>query len=200
MCSVPRTARKIGGATAAGRLAWEISPRSSRPAALHREGVPRNRAVYPRSRLLAVTGGALTIASLATAVAVIGLTQASHTAARVASLQADLQVLQSRVAADEHAAATQRRYLHGIAAKANGAQRSLTHVSWTLQSLPTETEVGRLRGELAAYASCIPQLQRELAGLGISWRLDPAKRSADYFKPFTANPVSGSCSALFAGR
>jgi hypothetical protein len=133
-------------------------------------------------------------------VAVIGLRQASRSAARVASLHADLQALQVRVAADEHAAASQRLYLHGVAAKASGAQRSLKHVSWTLQSLPTEAEVGRLRGELAAYATCIPQLQHELAGLGISWRIDPVKRSADYFKPFTANPVSGSCSALFAGH
>jgi hypothetical protein len=131
---------------------------------------------------------------------VIGLTQASRAASRVTTLRADLQALQSRVAVDERDAAGQRLYVHTVAAKAIGAQRSLKHVSWTLQSLPTEGEVARLRGELAAYATCIPQLQRELAGLGISWKIDPAKRSADYFKPFTANPVSGSCSALFAGR
>jgi hypothetical protein len=44
------------------------------------------------------------------------------------------------------------------------------------------------------------QLQREIDGLGLSWRVDPAKPSTDSFELFTAAPVSRSYAAALAGR
>ena len=52
----------------------------------------------------------------------------------------------------------------------------------------------------AAYAACIPQLQNEIAGLGINWRIDPMKPSTDYFRVATTAPVSASCSSLLTAR
>ena len=132
--------------------------------------------------------------------AYVGFTQASRSQARVAALRADLSGLQQRIAADESGVASERLHVRSVAAKAIGVQRSLDHVSWELASVPTEAEVARVRGQLAAYAACMPQLRRELEGLGINWRVDPAKPSTDYFKLVTVAPMSPSCSAALTGR
>jgi hypothetical protein len=129
-----------------------------------------------------------------------GATQASRSQSRIAALQEQLTGLQQRVAADERAAATERRQLRGVAARTGGVQRSLEGINWALQSVPTEAQVATMRNDVAAYAGCIPQLQREIDGLGLSWRIDPAKPSTDSFKLFTAAPVSASCAAAFTGR
>jgi hypothetical protein len=57
-----------------------------------------------------------------------------------------------------------------------------------------------VRNEFAAYAACIPELQSEIAGLGVSWRVNPSKSSIDFFKLFTRAPISGSCARALSGR
>jgi hypothetical protein len=129
-----------------------------------------------------------------------GATQASRSQSRIAALEAQLTGLQQRVAADERAAATERRQLRGVAARTGGVQRSLQRINWALQSVPTEAQVASMRNDVAAYAGCLPQLQREIDGLGLTWRIDPAKPSTDSFKLVTAAPVSASCAAALTGR
>ncbi len=140
------------------------------------------------------------IALAAVVIAFEGFAQASRSQSRVAALQAQLSTLQSRLSADESGVASERLHVRSVAARAIGVQRSLDHVDWELASVPTEAEVARVRGQLAAYAACMPQLRRELDGLGINWRIDPSKPSADYFKLVTVAPLSSSCSAALAGR
>jgi hypothetical protein len=147
-----------------------------------------------------VTGIALVAALVAIAVAYDGFTQASHSQSRVKALQAELSGMQRRLAIDESGVASERLHVRSVAAKAIGVQRSLQHVNWELASVPSEDEVARVRGQVAAYAACMPQLKRELEGLGINWRIDPGKPTSDYFKLVTVAPMSASCSALLAGR
>jgi hypothetical protein len=147
-----------------------------------------------------VTGIALIVALAAVAIAYQGFTQEARSQTRIKALQAQLGGLQRRVASDESGVASERVHVRSVAAKAIGVQRSLQHVNWELASVPSESEVARVRGQLAAYAACMPQLKRELEGLGINWRIDPGKPTADYFKLVTVAPMSRSCSTLLTGR
>jgi hypothetical protein len=156
--------------------------------------------VYPQSRLRFVTGLALIIAVAAAAFAAEGLTQDSRSRSRIAVLQAELTTLQQRMGADEHGAAGERLHMRRVAAQAIAAQRALGRVNWELQSLPTENEVARVRNRVTAYAACIPELQSAIDHLGINWRINPVKPNADYFKLFTAAPVSRSCAIVLTGR
>jgi hypothetical protein len=129
-----------------------------------------------------------------------GLTALSRSHAQLAALRADVSNLQQRVRSDEQMAAADRRRMRTVTAQASGAARALQHVSWQVASLPTEAEVAHLRGGLALYATCLPQLQREISRLGIAWRIDPRKPRKDYFKPFTAASISPTCSAALTGH
>ncbi len=126
--------------------------------------------------------------------------RAGHEQLRITALQADLTQLQQRVITDEHGAASVRRHIRSVAAQASSAHRALARFSWALQSVPSEAQVAGVRNEFAAYAACIPQLQREIAGLGISWRVNPSKSSLDLFKLSTAAPISASCASALTGR
>jgi hypothetical protein len=126
--------------------------------------------------------------------------RAGREQSRIASLQADMSGLRQRLAADEHGAASDRQHVRSVAAQASDARRALARFSWALQSVPSEAQVAGVRNELAAHTACIPQLQSEIAGLGISWRIDPAKPSTDYFKLSTAAPISSTCSRALTGR
>jgi hypothetical protein len=128
------------------------------------------------------------------------LMQAASSQSRLAALQAELGSLQSRVSIDERGAASDRLRVRSVAAQATGTRRSLERISWQFESVPSESQVARVGSELAAYAACVPQLQGEINGLGISWRIDPVKPSADYFKLLTAAPMSGSCAVAPTGR
>jgi hypothetical protein len=119
-----------------------------------------------------------------------GARQASRSHARIAALEAQLASLQQRVTADERAAAGARREMRGIAARASGAQRSLQRVNWALQSAPSEAQLAAVRNEIGASLACVPALQREIAGLGISWRIDPLKPATDYVRLFSSAPAS----------
>jgi hypothetical protein len=139
------------------------------------------------------------VALTAGAFGVDGLIQALHERARVASLQAEVGSLEQRVGADEQGVASDRVAVGEVAGKATGLERSvsrsLARINWSLQSIPSEGQLARVRGLLDADATCIGQLQTELAGLSINWRIDPEKPSTDYFKLFTGAPVSASCTA-----
>ena len=108
--------------------------------------------------------------------------------------------LQQRLTVDEHGAASDRLHVRSVAAQATSARRAVARFSWALQSVPSEAQVAGVRNELAAYAACIPQLQSEIAGLGISWRIDPRKPVTDYFKLFTAAPITTPCARALAGH
>jgi cell division protein FtsB len=179
----------------------QISRAATRPAARRR--VATRRRPYPREahgRLWLAMLVALIIAVAGAAWGIRGATQASRSQSRIAALQAQLAGLQQRVAADERTVASERQQLRSVAARAGGVQRSLQRINWALQSVPSEAQVASVRNDVAAYAGCIPRLQREIDGLGLSWRIDPAKPSTDSFKLFTAAPVSHSCAAALAGR
>jgi hypothetical protein len=122
-------------------------------------------------------------------------TQVSRSHSRIASLQAQLTSLEERVAADERTAASARQQLRSVAVRAGDAQHSLQHINWALQSVPTQAEIGRVRDDVAASSGCVRQLQREIAGLTLTWKIYPANPSSDSFKLFTTTPASAACGA-----
>ena len=162
----------------------------------------RRRTVHTQGRLRFATGIVLVIALATAAVGVEGYMRASRSQRRVAALQADLASLQQRVGADERAAAGEQRHTRAVVDSASAVQKSIQNFTWQLQSVPTEAQLTGLRNQLAglgndvaAYAACIPQLQAEINGLRLSWRIDATKPSTDYFRLFTAAPASAPCSA-----
>jgi hypothetical protein len=72
-------------------------------------------------------------------------------------------------------------------------QQSLQRVNWALQSVPSQAQIGSVRDDVASYAGCMHQLQREIDSLRLTSRIDPTRSSSDSFKLFTATPVSASC-------
>jgi len=147
-----------------------------------------------------VTGVAVIVALATATFGVEAYVRAGHQQTRITALQADLASLQARVAADEHGVASVRKRVHSVAAEASGARRAVNRVRWALQSVPSEAQVAGVRNEFAAYAGCIPQLQREIAGLGVSWRVNPSKTAINFFKLSTNAPISASCASALTGR
>ena len=163
--------------------------------------VKRRGTVHPQGKLRFATGIVLVIALVTAAFGVEAYMRASRSERRVAALEADVAGLQQRIGVDERAAAGEQRHTRTVVARASAVQQSIQHVNWQLQSVPTEAEVASVRNELAglrndvaAYSACIPQLQGEISSLRLSWRIDAAKPSTDYFRLFTAAPAS--CSAV----
>ncbi len=141
------------------------------------------------------------IVALATAAfGVEAYVRAGHQQTRITALQADLTRLEQRVAVDEHGAASVRQRVRSVAAQASSARRTVARFGWALQSVPSEAQVAGVRNEFAAYAACIPQLQREISGLGVSWSVNPGKSSIDFFKLSTSAPISASCASALTGR
>jgi predicted lipoprotein len=147
-----------------------------------------------------VTGVAVIVALATAAFGIEAYVRAGHQQRRITALQADLASLQHRVVADEHGTAAVRQHIRSVAAQASSARRALARVRWALQSVPSEAQVAGVRNEFAAYAACIPQLQSEIAGLGVSWKINRAKSSIDFFKLSTNAPISASCASALAGR
>jgi hypothetical protein len=150
--------------------------------------------------VLFVLGVAVIVAAAAGTFGIQAYVRAGHEQVRIDALQAAVAGLQQRAAADEHAAASERQHIRRVAAQASGAHRALARLGWTLQSVPSEAQVAGVRNEFATYATCLPQLQREIAGLGINWRVNPGKASIDFFKLSTSAPISGSCASALGGR
>jgi hypothetical protein len=155
---------------------------------------------YPRGVLRFATGIVLVVALAAAGFGAASYTRAARSESRVATLQAEFAALEQRVAGDEQAAAGQRRHAGSVVARANDLQRSIKRFGWQLQSVPSEAQLAGLRNQIAAYATCLPQRQREIDGLQLSWRIDATKPSADSFKLFTSAPASVSCTAVLTGR
>jgi hypothetical protein len=147
-----------------------------------------------------VTGVAVIVALATATFGIEAYVRAGHQQTRIASLEADLAHLQQRMAADERAAAGTRQHIRSVAAQANSAHRAVARFRWALQSVPSEAQVAGVRNELAAYAACIPQLQSEIAGLGVSWKVNPSKTAIDFFKLSTTAPISASCASALTGR
>jgi hypothetical protein len=184
--------------TSAGRSTARRAPHVART---------RKRTARTQGRLRFATGIVLVIALGTAAFGIEGYMRASRSQQRVAALQADVASLGLRVGADERAAAGEQRHARTVVARASAVQRSIQQVNWQLQSVPTEAELSGLRNELtglhndvAAYAACIPQLQAEINSLRLSWRIDAAKPSTDYFRLFTAAPASASCATGVIGH
>jgi hypothetical protein len=145
--------------------------------------------------------GVVVVIAVATATfGVQAYVRAGHEQARITALQTDVAGLQQRLAADEHAAASDRRHVRRVAAQASSARRALARFNWALQSVPSEAQVAGVRNEFAAYAACIPELQREIAGLSVNWKVNPGKASINFFKLSTNAPISGSCASALTGR
>jgi hypothetical protein len=183
-----------------GRRARRMQSRRVRSQERRAAEVRRARLRRAHGKLRFATGIVLIVALVAAAFGAEGFIKASRSQRRASALQAELDSLQERVAADERGAASERQHVRTVAARASSAQKSVRHVKWLLQSMPSEAQLASVRNELAPYAACLPQLERELSGLGISWRIDPTKTSNDYFKLFTQAPMSASCGAAFSDR
>ena len=171
-----------------------VSHTATRPAT--RRAVPVRRRRYPyeaHGRLWLAVFVAIAVAVAGATWGIRGATQASRSHAQIAALQTQLAGLQARVSADERIASSQRRQLRAVAARAGNVQHSLQRINWALQSVPSQSQIGSVRDDVASYAGCIPQLQREIDGLALTWRINAAKPSSDSFKLFTTTPVSASC-------
>ena len=193
-----QTSHVVAEVTTAGRRRQGAPPRSTSAPARARP-VRRARA-YPLGPARFVTGVAVIVALATAAFGFEAYVRAGHQQTRITALQADLTRLQQRVAADEHGVASLRHRVRGVAAQATSTRRAVARFSWALQSVPSEAQVAGVRNEFAAYAACIPQLQREIAGLGVSWSVNPGKSSIDFFKLSTAAPISASCASALTRR
>ncbi|HTP18092.1 MAG TPA: hypothetical protein VMJ65_00720 [Solirubrobacteraceae bacterium] len=165
----------------------------ARPVARRASHVRRRRTVHPQGRLRFATGIVLMIALATAAFGVEGYMRSSRSQHHVAALQAELASLQQRVGADEQAVAGERHHTRTVVVQASAVRRLVQRVKWQLQSVPTEAQLAGLRSEVASYAACVPQLQNEIEGLRLSWRIDAAKPSTDSFKLFSTAPASASC-------
>lgn len=194
-----QTSRVTADVTTAGRRRRGAPPRPASATARQARPVRRARA-YPLGPARFVTGVAVIVALATAAFGVEAYVRARHQQARITALQADLTRLEQRVAADEHGAASVRRRIRSVAAQASSARRAVARFGWALQSVPSEAQLAGVRDEFAAYAACIPQLQREIAGLGVSWSVNPGKNSISFFKLSTAAPISASCASALTGR
>ncbi len=195
-----QTSRAMADVTTAGRIRRGAPPGSPAVAKRRTRRIRHARHSYPLGPARFVTG---VVAIIAVATAVFGIeayARAGHDQTRIAALQSDLASLEQRVNADEHGATSMRQHVGKVAAQASSTRRALARFNWALQSVPSEAQVAGMRNEFAAYAACIPQLQREIAGLGISWKVNPGKTSIDFFKLSTAAPISGSCASALTGR
>jgi hypothetical protein len=177
--------------------AWRATSLRERPG--RRRGGTRRRSATPHAGSRFIGGMLLMVALTAGAFGVEGLIQASRERSRVNALQAQVTSLTQRLGADEQGAASERAEVGKVAGRASGVARSvsqsLAHINWSLQSIPSEAQLAVLRSAVDSYAACVGELQTELNGLGINWRIDPEKPASDYFKLFTAAPASGACSA-----
>jgi cell division protein FtsB len=155
---------------------------------------------YTKGPARFVAGVAVIVALATAAFGVEAYVRAGHEQKRITALQADLAGLKQRIATDEDGAASVQQNVRKVAAQARSAHRDVAHFNWALQSVPSEAQLAGVRNEFAAYAACIPELQSEIAGLGVSWRVNPSKSSIDFFKLFTRAPISGSCARTLSGR
>lgn len=192
--------RVVADVSTAGRRRRGAPPTSVAAAARRARWVRPTRRAYPLGPVRFVTGVAVIVALATAAFGIEAYVRAGHQQARITALQADVASLQQRVAADEHGTAAVRAHIRSVAAQTNSARRALARLHWALQSVPSEAQVAGVRNEFAAYAACIPQLQSEIAGLGVSWKINPAKSSIDFFKLSTNAPISASCASALTGR
>ena len=195
-----QTSHVVADVTTAGRRRRGAPPTSVAAAARRARWVRPARRAYPLGPVRFVTGVAVIVALATAAFGVEAYVRAGHQQARITALQADVASLQQRLAADEHGAAAVRQHVRRVAAQTSSARRALARLHWALQSVPSEAQVAGVRNEFAAYAACIPQLQSEIAGLGVSWKINPAKSSIDFFKLSTNAPISASCANALTGR
>ena len=165
----------------------------------NRRATRRRYGAYPRGLLRFATGIVLIVALAAAGFGAASYSRAARSEARVASLQAEVGALRQRIAGDEKAAAGERQHAGSVVARANAVQRTIKRFRWQLQSVPSEAQLAGLRNQVTAYAACLPELQREINGLRLSWRIDATKPSTDSFKLFTSAPASTSCSAALSG-
>jgi len=160
-----------------------------------RQTTRRRRGTYPRGVLRFATGIVLVVALAAAGFGAASYSRAARSETRVATLQAEVATLQQRVTDDEKAAAGVQMHTGNIVKRANAAQQSIKRFKWQLQSVPSEAQLAGLRDQVAAYAACLPQLQREINGLRLNWRINATNPSDDSFKLFTSAPASPSCEA-----
>lgn len=195
-----RTSHFQADVVTTGRRFREPSRAAEPGVARRARRVRHERRGYPQGRVRFVTGMAVIVAVAVGTFGIEAYVRAGHEQTRITALQAAVAGLQQRVQADERLATSDRRHVAHVAAQAAGARRALARFSWALQSVPSEAQVAGVRSEFASYAACIPQLQREIAGLGISWKVNPGKPSIDFFRLSTNAPISSSCASALVGH
>jgi hypothetical protein len=186
--------------TTAGRRRLGAPPSSLSATGRRRPGVRRARYGYSRGPARFVMGIVVVVAAATATFGVQAYVRAGHEQARIAALQTDVAGLQERLASDERVAAGERQHVRKVAAQSSSARRALARFNWALQSVPSEAQVAGVRNEFAAYAACIPELQREIAGLSVNWKVNPGKASINFFKLSTTAPISGSCASALTGH
>jgi hypothetical protein len=92
---------------------------------------------------------------------------------------------------DEAFAAGEQKRVRAAAAQAARAGRQSARVASQLADIPPQMQ--GLQGELAGWAACLPQLQREITGLVITWHMGPFKASPDYATLADKAQISSAC-------
>jgi hypothetical protein len=180
-----RNAVHGGGHAAAGG-----EPRVSRP---RRRAVTVRRVPSKRGHasLRFVTGGALILALAGVAFGARGYLEASTAESQTAALRGTVSTLESRLSMDEARAAHEQKRVGAAAAQAARAGRQSSRVASQLADIPPQVQA--LQADLAWYSACLPQLQREITGLVISWHMGPFKASPDYATLVDKAPISSAC-------
>jgi hypothetical protein len=180
---------------AGGRVAVRSAPPVSR-ARRHPAPVPRVPTRHSQATLRFVAGGALILALVSAAFGTRGFLEASSARSEVRAMRGSLSGLQHRVGMDEARAAGDRKRVRAVAAQIASARRQSARVASQLADVPNMMQ--GIRDRLAAFASCVPELQREISGIVVSWHMGPFKASPDYVTLADKAHLSKAC-AVGAG-
>jgi hypothetical protein len=198
---VVQTSQVMADVTSSDRRRRGVpSPHATRGSRRATPRARRVRAGYRPGPARFVTGVAVIVALTTAAFGIEAYVRSGHEQRRITALEGKLTGLQQRLATDEHAAAGDRRHVGRVAAQTTAARRALARLNWALQSVPSEAQMAGVRNEFAAYAACIPQLQREIAGLSVNWKVNPGKAAINLLKLSTTAPISASCASALTGR
>jgi hypothetical protein len=138
-----------------------------------------------------VTGGALILALVSAAFATRGFLEASSAKSEVRAMRGTLSALQHRLGADEARAAGDRRRIRAVAAQVASGRRQSARVASQLADFPNMMQ--GVRDKLAGFAACVPELQREISGIVVSWHMGPFKASPDYVTLADKAHLSKAC-------
>lgn len=91
--------------------------------------------------------------------------------------------------------ASLKRQLKSQGSQLANAQSSI----FSLQDSTTAGQVSGLKRTVAHLTTCLPQLQTEIGGLGISWQINGFDTSKDSFNITNPTIISSDCSGVLYG-